>query len=420
LGISMPRRLKDSALDTRNARLKLPVRREPYWRGVGPGLHIGYRRLPGVAGSWIKRSYDGSKYSFDAFAKADDHQDSDGETVLTFWQAIERMRGGKTAGGARPSFSVADAMAHYLQMLEGEHRSAHSLADTKARIDSLILPALGNIMVDDLTTDQLRKWRDGLAKVGPRRRGKSTGKNFPVDDDAKRKRRANANRVWTVLRAGLNLAFHDGKADSNQAWARVKPFKSVDVARIRYLSVAECNRLVNACPADFRLLVRAALATGCRYGELIRLTVADFNPDSGTIGIRISKSGRSRHVVLTDEGRAFFAEITAGRGGDAIMLQRADGEPWGKSHVARPMAAAVAAAKITPAVSFHTLRHSWASLATMAGIPLMIVAKNLGHTDTRMCEKHYSHLAPSFVADAIRKSGPVFGFKPDRKVTPLR
>jgi integrase len=76
-------------------------------------------------------------------------------------------------------------------------------------------------------------------------------------------------------------------------------------------------------------------------------------------------------------------------------------------------------AKITPAISFHGLRHSWASLAVMAGVPLMIVSKNLGHSDTKMVEKHYGHLAPSYVADAIRAGAPRFGFKPDKKITAL-
>jgi hypothetical protein len=47
-------------------------------------------------------------------------------------------------------------------------------------------------------------------------------------------------------------------------------------------------------------------------------------------------------------------------------------------------------------------------------------AKNLGHKDTRMVEKHYGHLAPSYVADAIRAGAPKFGIKPDTKVTVLR
>ena len=49
------------------------------------------------------------------------------------------------------------------------------------------------------------------------------------------------------------------------------------------------------------------------------------------------------------------------------------------------------------------------------GEPLMVVAKNLGHTDTRMVEKHYGHLAAGYVADTIRADAPKFGIKPDVK-----
>jgi integrase len=45
----------------------------------------------------------------------------------------------------------------------------------------------------------------------------------------------------------------------------------------------------------------------------------------------------------------------------------------------------------------------------MNGVPLLVVAKNLGHADTRMVETHYGHLAPSYIADAIRAGAPRFG-----------
>ncbi len=38
----------------------------------------------------------------------------------------------------------------------------------------------------------------------------------------------------------------------------------------------------------------------------------------------------------------------------------------------------------------------------MRGVPLAVVAAQLGHADTRMIEKHYGHLAPSYVADTVR------------------
>jgi integrase len=193
----------------------------------------------------------------------------------------------------------------------------------------------------------------------------------------------------------------------------------VGAARLRYLSVAECRRLVNACDPDFRALVEAALQTGARYSELARLQVHDFNPDAGTVTVRRSKSGKPRHVVLTAEGAAFFRRCCVGRLGNALLFTRHNGEVWGKGNQQRPIELACERAKIEPRVTFHGLRHSWASLATMAGMPLMIVARNLGHVDTKMCERHYAHLSPSYEAEAIRAHGPKYDFKPSKKVVAL-
>jgi integrase len=98
---------------------------------------------------------------------------------------------------------------------------------------------------------------------------------------------------------------------------------------------------------------------------------------------------------------------------------RIDGREWRESEQTRPMAAAVEAAKIKPSIGFHGLRHTWASLAVMNGTPLLVVAKALGHSDTRMVEKHYGHLAPSYIADAIHAGAPRFGIA-EPNVRPLR
>jgi integrase len=351
---------------------------------------------------------------------ADDYDEADGDRVLNFGQAQQRAKGhtGRHAGG----YTVADALADYLRLLEGEQRAKHNIRDTRYRA-GLILPALGKIKVAALTSDRLRRWRDDLA-AGPRRlrTGKGEAQKHrpaPMEGDEQRARRATANRVWTVLRAALNHAFHEGRADSDLAWRKVKPFKAVDAARVRYLSVPEARRLVNASGDEFRPLVQAALQTGCRYGELIRLTVADYNRDAGTLAIRQSKSGKPRHVVLTDEGTALFARLCAGRAGSETLLRKSNGQPWNRSSQGRPMADACERARISPPVSFHILRHTWASLAVMAGTPAMVVSRNLGHSTTKMVEHFYSHLAPTFVTDAIRKGAPRFGLEPDDNVVPL-
>jgi integrase len=417
----MARTLRDAKLDTREARSRLKVQGRPYWRLIDPGLHLGYRRLAGRPGTWCVRRYVGNQtYTVSALkGVADDYADPDDASVLSFAQAQKAaLRHKPQAAGP---LTVRQAVEQYLEHLGGRGSNTY---DARVRAEAFIYPALGDVKVETLTTAQLRAWHAGLAKTPPRvRSGKDEGpKHAEPDhsDEAKRRRRSSANRVLTVLRGALNYAFREGNVASDIEWRRVRPFKSVEAARIRYLTVAEAKRLINACQGEYRRLVQGALATGMRYGELARLTVADFNPDNGSLLVYRSKTGAPRHVLLTDEGAALFSGWCAGRAGSDLIFHTERGQPWGRSMQFAPMREACDHAKIQPGINFHGLRHTWASLAVMNGMPLMIVAKNLGHRDTRMAELHYAHLAPGHVREAIRTGAPIFGLKPDPSVTPLR
>ena len=92
------------------------------------------------------------------------------------------------------------------------------------------------------------------------------------------------------------------------------------------------------------------------------------------------------------------------------LIARTDGARWQRDHQHRPFKEAVKAAKLDPGFTFHELRHTWASLTVMAGAPLIVVATNLGHRDTRMVERHYGHLTQSYIAETIRQKAPSFGF----------
>jgi integrase len=203
------------------------------------------------------------------------------------------------------------------------------------------------------------------------------------------------------------------------AWRRVRPFQKVSAARVRYLTDDEAQRLANACQPDLRALVTAALFTGARYNELASLRASDFDDANGTVHIGESKGGKPRHVVLTDEGRAFFRRVAAGRAKDAVMLPRADGRRWRKSEQFRPMREACAAATIVPPASFHVLRHTYASRLTMRGVPIAVIAAQLGHADLRITARHYAHLAPSYVADTIRAAFGTLGLAPRDNVAPF-
>ena len=147
--------------------------------------------------------------------------------------------------------------------------------------------------------------------------------------------------------------------------------------------------------------------------------VADFDHSAGTITVRASKGGRARHVILTEDGIALFSAHAAGKPGSALVFAKADGTAWGRSHQHRPLRDACAAAKIEPAVSFHVLRHSYATMLLRGGAPLPVIAANPGHSDTRMTERHYAHLVLGYVAETIRASMPKLGIVERSNVTTL-
>jgi len=315
------------------------------------------------------------------------------------------------AGTQAAPMLVAQAMADYVDYLQTSGREGAAItAERTSRLH--VLPQLGAVQVQGLTTNQLRHWLAALANRLAKRNG---------HEDAIRRSRATANRILGTLRAALNHAYAECRVPSDNAWrGRLKPFRNVAVTRKRYLTVAEAQRLLNAAEDDLRNLVQAALQTGARYSELTRLKVHDFDGRSGTVGIAKSKAGKPRRVYLTEEGCAFFHSITVGRSGDELMLHHHGGKPWRRTDQWWPMHHAVKRAKLDPPASFHTLRHTYASLALMNGVPLQVVAENLGHVDTRMCERHYGHLAPSHKRDAIRAGAARFGMLATSNVRPLR
>jgi integrase len=407
------------SLETRTARTKLAMRRAPYFVKIGKGLRLGYYR-GSAPGTWIARRHRGGiTYDTVALGRADDLTDADGSKTFNFWQAQAAARAwdekqhlideGMVHGGP---YTVGDAVRDYLEVIRAE-KGPKSERTAKYVFDASILPEFGTVLVEKLTADRLVRWRNALATRPKRVRTKRTAerpmtRETPDDDDARRKRKATANRIVTMLKAALNRAFAAGHVLSDHAWRRVKPFGKVDEAVVRYLNAKEVHRLVSCCRPDFRRLVQAALLTGCRYSELARLKAEAFNRDSGTLAIRLSK-GKVRHVILAEEGFDCFSAWTRGLALTAHVFLADNGRPWGPNWQQRPLGEAVKAAQLSPPLTFHVLRHTHASQLAMQGVPMAVIAKQLGHADTRMTEKHYAHLAPNYIADTIRAKFPRLG-----------
>ena len=426
----MPRQVREANLSTREARTRLAVAKKPYYRALDEGLHLGYRKNRSGS-AWVIRWYKGAgAYQTENLAgRPDDVLTADGSTVLNWSQAqaaartlFERKQRAACGLDEVPAgpYTVKNAMTDYITAYR--RRGGKAVDRTEAAIKGLIVPELGAIALTKLMHRRIEAWHEALSEARPRARTKrGTPQKYRTTDgspEARRRRRSSANRVLSILKAALNHAYQERRAASDEAWRRVKPFREVDAARVRYLNDGESRRLVNGCAPSFRPLVQAALLTGCRYGELTRLEAADFNPDAGTLHVRISKSGKPRHVVLTEEGQRFFATAIAGKAGNALIFVKSDGSPWRHAYQQRPFALACSAAKLS-AFTFHELRHTYASRLVMKGAPLAVVAAQLGHSDTRMVEKHYGHMAPSYIADTVRAAFSPLDIVPAANVMPL-
>jgi integrase len=409
LGINMGRAVKDAKLDKRDTRIKLAARKEPYWRLVSEGAHLGYYRgertnkwvarfrKPGTAGGYVKTT----------LGEADDVRDADGHDILTFAQAdqaarqwfADKARGGKKIG----PFTVNDALDEYLVGFRGKTGAIPS--DLQSRVDGVIRPALGHLDVASLTTKLIADWHEARArspaKLRTPKNAEKQNERAVKGSDAVRSRRSTANRDLTVLKAALNRAADHRDDLPESAWVKVKPFKNVDVAKRRYLTDDESRRLVNAIEEEFRPMVKAALLTGGRYGELRHARVSDYDRQSKTLWLAETKSASPRPAYLDEEGAEMIEIATAGKAPDDLIFIRPDGKQWDRSQQLRRMIAAFERAKIAK-TGFHDLRRTYGARLALRGVPMAVISEAMGHKDERMTRKHYAHLAPSYVSETVR------------------
>ncbi len=400
-------------IKTPNQRKALPRRHAPHWETVRPGLRIGYRRAGADPGTWRVEKYTGvGKYErMDRreLGLADDKEPADGERILSYDQVHDKaVEWAKIETRAVGAVTVATAMDAYLKWFKASRRSIYN---TETAINAHIKPALGEKKVSDLTIDIIEDWQEGLVNAPIRRRGGKLEVVLDPDDpdpEIQRRRQNTANRILGVLKAGLERMHAKKRFRNPEAWREVKPYKGVNAARDRFLTERECVRLLNACDPDFRRIVRGALNTGARWGDLCRALVKDFNPEKGTLYVRYPKAGGPRYVHLNTDGRAFFKQIVVGRKGGEPLFVRDDGVAWESHQQKRRMQAACKRGKISPPIGFHGLKDTYCSLALESGMTMFALSKQTGTTIATL-ERHYGHATDKQLKKAAEDHIPSFG-----------
>jgi integrase len=354
--------------------------------------------------------FNGSRYHKTQIGVADDIAPADGKTVFA-WKDVARIALAEPAraNAFTKKYSVQQCVADYVEHRRARSRSAESLKIDEWRLRAFV-EKFGDIQVSELTTDDLQRWRDRLVRQPPA---------DPAITEAQRRDRlrasqGSANRIWAICRAALNHGFRTGRVDADLAWRRIQPFHGVDEPRKRFLSVAEANRLLGACKGPFRDLVQAALLTGLRNGELVRLTAGQFQKHR--LEVSAGKTGKGRFVPLTTQGVTHFRKLTKKRAASDLALPGPDGKPWTRRQIAQGMRDACAFAKLDAPTTFYDLRRSYGSLLANAHANDATIAHALGHADTRMTRRHYAHLLDSVVATEIQNKLPTFRASRGRKL----
>jgi integrase len=215
-----------------------------------------------------------------------------------------------------------------------------------------------------------------------------------LQDWQARKRQTNkpatVNRIMCRLRNMFNKAVEWELLDQSPM-ERLK-FLPENNARLRYLSIEECNELLDACiTPNIRGMVTLALHTGMRLGEILNLQRGDLDFASGHIVIRDSKNGEPRHVPMDSTVRRLLS---------GYISTSASSHPFPNASGGRlsTVQKAFRNARIRagmPDLHFHDLRHTFASQWMMAGGDLYVLKAILGHKSIAMTQR-YAHLSPGY------------------------
>jgi integrase len=374
----------------------LAVAKKPIFVKIGPSLGLGYRRNQ-TAGTWVARVADGKGGNWTkAIGTADDFDDPNGNNILDFWQAQDKVRtlaraGADDAGPTKPA-TLGQALDSYEADLKTRGGDIGNVARVRMHLPAGLLEKI----VALLSSRELRRWRDGLTKTLAA---------------------ATVNRTTTGLKAALNLAAeHDERIINRRAWetglaslpdAEQSRNVILDEASVRWI-IAEAH----GCSPEFGLLIEVAAVTGARVSQLAQLEVQDLQADREAPRVMMpsSRKGKGkktmqRRPVPIPHGLATkLRSRSVDRPATTPLLVKPSGVGWKKSDHSRLFARSAKAAGQDPQqVTMYALRHSSIVRQILAGVPIRVVAVN-HDTSIAMLERTYSRYISDY-SDALARAG---------------
>lgn len=262
----------------------------------------------------------------------------------------------------------------------------------KGILQNHLIPFFGHLQLGEITTHHVEQFKASQVKSG-------------FSNKSIKNRLAVLSKCLSCAHDWLNLS----TSLPNITWLKCPPPKT------DYLSPEECDLLLANTDGIFKEMILMTLRTGMRQGEIKGLQWASINWQNQTIAVRHSycdvrktldtpKSNKERYIPLDIDLYAALYKRKKATG--HVFL---DGnKKWNSPRLNARLAKACEKAGMRK-ITWHTLRHTFATHLAMKGVPLNTVQTLLGHS-TITTTMRYAHVAPSTLQDAIRLLNPKTAF----------
>lgn len=315
----------------------------------------------------------------------------------------------------RPSkLTLGAFLQEWLQSYVATNVRAATLEGYRIIVERHLTPALGAIVLSELRPTHLQGYYAKALKEGRRDGGGGLSARTVVHHHR-------------VLREALSHAVKWGHVGRNVADA-VDPPRAVD-REMNALDPGGVERLLDAARSTMYFpLIHLATFTGMRRSELLGLRWKDVDLNKGTVSIaqvlhclpggRIvfdqPKTAKSRRLVTLSPApalalRAYQETVEADLAllgttlaGDRLVFCQVDGSPLLPNTVTHAFAKTVQRAGLA-GITFHSLRHTHASILLQQGVSSKTVAERLGHSTVVITLDTYSHVTPGVKEDAANR-----------------
>jgi len=320
-------------------------------------------------------------------------------------RALREIRAEHEAERAAPENPDFDEVARrYLQVKIARGQKESTELEYRRNIATHFTPTLGSLPVREIRSAQIEDLVSSWQSAG---RAPNT-----------------VRRLHKQLKAILSWAVRMDFIPQNPA-ARVEPPKRADVS-LRVLSADEAQILLRAAQGT-RLypILRIALETGARQGELLELRWGDISFENATLRIERSvrqaggrvmvtapKTKASRRTIPLSAEAVELLRACRAQAGQAstndLVFPSSVGGYWDPPNLRRALRSLTDSVGIG-GLRFHDLRHTAASLMEQAGVPISAIAAQLGHSSAAFTYATYVHPSPTTQVAAAVTMGRVLG-----------